>query len=68
MRADLGSLAPVARELAELKRKLPPELLHDAEGPRLDDAGWLQALLEQAQPLLLDLLLDGEGEPARRSP
>ena len=47
-------------ELAELKRKLPVELIHDPDSPRLDDAIWLQTLLGEVQPLLLDLLLKSE--------
>ena len=50
----------VVDELAELKRKLPAELIHDPDGPRLDDAEWLQTLLVQVQPLLLDLLMKSE--------
>jgi DNA repair exonuclease SbcCD nuclease subunit len=65
-RADPGLLRSVIDELADLKRKLPSELLHDADGPRLDDAGWLQARLEQVQPLLLDILLETDGDPLRR--
>jgi DNA repair exonuclease SbcCD nuclease subunit len=65
LRTDAGSMHAIVEELAELKRKLPSELLHDPDGPRLDDAGWLQALLEQAQPLLLDFLLKSAGDPVR---
>ena len=50
----------VIDELAELKRKLPAELAHDPDSPRLDDALWLQTLLGQVQPLLLDLLMKSE--------
>ncbi len=50
----------VVDELAELKRKLPAELTQDPDGPRLDDALWLQTLLGQVQPLLLDLLIKSE--------
>ena len=45
---------------AELKRKLPAELLQGPDSPRLDDAEWLQTLLGQVQPLLLDLLIKSE--------
>jgi exonuclease SbcD len=59
--AQLGSdptaMSPVVEELAELRRKLPAELVHDPDSPRLDDTAWLQTLLGQVQPLLLDLLL-----------
>jgi exonuclease SbcD len=54
--SDPTSMSAVVDELAELKRKLPAELTQDPEGPRLSDALWLQSLLGQVQPLLLDLL------------
>ena len=46
----------VIDDLAELRRKLPSELIRDPETPRLSDVEWLATLLGQAQPLLLDLL------------
>ena len=55
LRSDRGSMSNVIEELSELKRKLPADLTHEPDGPRLDDPQWLQALLEQVQPLLLDL-------------
>jgi DNA repair exonuclease SbcCD nuclease subunit len=67
LRTDAGAMQAVVEELADLKRKLPSELLHDPDGPRLDDAGWLQTLLEEAQPLLLDLLLKSDGDPLRQT-
>ena len=36
LRDDRTSLEPVLEELAELKRRLPSELIHDPEGPRLE--------------------------------
>ena len=57
LRDDPGSMTAVVEELAELKRKLPAELIHDPDSPRLDDPEWLRTLLGQVQPLLLDLLL-----------
>jgi hypothetical protein len=57
MRDDRTALEPVLAELAELKRRLPTELIQDPEGPRLSDIDWLQSLLGQVQPFLLDLLL-----------
>ncbi len=62
-RGDQTSLEPVLAELADLKRRLPTELLQDPEGPRLSDAKWLQSLLGQVQPFLLDLLLKSQGGP-----
>jgi exonuclease SbcD len=57
-RADPESLQQLVEALAELKRKLPPDVTRDGDGdgPRLDDLEWLQALLEQVQPMLLGLL------------
>ena len=55
--SDPAAMNTVVEELAELKRKLPAELIHDPDSPRLDDASWLQTLLGQVQPLLLDLLI-----------
>jgi len=55
-RADSGSFQDVVEDLAELKRKLPPDLIHDRDSPRLDDPEWLRGLLEQVQPMLLSLL------------
>jgi DNA repair protein SbcD/Mre11 len=56
LRADPASLHAVVDELAELKRKLPPEFLHDTDSPQLGEPEWLLTLLGQVQPLLLDLL------------
>lgn len=50
------TMAQVFTELSELKRKLPAELANDPDGPHLDDGPWVQSLLEQIQPVLLDLL------------
>ena len=55
--SDPAAVKTVIDELAELKRKLPAELIHDRDGPRLDDAEWLRVLLPQVQPLLVDLLI-----------
>jgi DNA repair exonuclease SbcCD nuclease subunit len=63
--SDPVSMNSVVAELAELKRKLPAELIHDPDSPRLDDVTWLQSLLEQVQPLLLDLLLKSANGDAK---
>jgi hypothetical protein len=63
--SDPAAMNSVIDELAELKRKLPAELAHDPDSPRLDDASWLQTLLGQVQPLLLDLLMKSEGVDAK---
>jgi DNA repair protein SbcD/Mre11 len=64
LRDDKTSLEGVLAELAELKRRLPSELIHDPDGPRLGDADWLQSLLGQVQPFLLDLLMKPQGGTA----
>ena len=61
LREDRASLEPVLEELAELKRRLPAELVQDPDGPTTRDADWLQSLLGQVQPFLLDLLLKSQG-------
>jgi DNA repair exonuclease SbcCD nuclease subunit len=65
LREDPGSMTGVVEELAELKRKLPAELIHDPDAPRLDDRDWLRTLLGQVQPLLLDLLLKSASSDAK---
>jgi DNA repair exonuclease SbcCD nuclease subunit len=64
LRADPAALAALGEDLADLKRKLPAELLGSPDGPRPADPDWLLGLLDQVQPLLLDLLLrpDRAGE------
>ena len=65
-RAEPGAFQEVVEELAELKRKLPPDLSQDRDTPRLDDPEWLQTLLEQVQPMLLGLLhKSGDGADRR---
>jgi exonuclease SbcD len=63
--SDPAAMNSVVDELAELKRKLPAELAHDPDSPRLDDPLWLQTLLRQVQPLLLDLLMKSESVDAK---
>jgi DNA repair exonuclease SbcCD nuclease subunit len=65
LRNNPGSMTTIVEELADLKRKLPPELIHDPDSPRLDDPEWLQTLLGQVQPLLLDLLLKSASDVAK---
>ncbi len=62
LHADPGSLGAFAEDLADLKRKLPSELIHDPDSPRLGDTEWLGTLLGQVQPLLLDLLLKSQSD------
>jgi DNA repair exonuclease SbcCD nuclease subunit len=63
--SDPAALGPVVEELAELKRKLPAELIQAPDSPRLDNAEWLQTLLAQVEPLLLDLLIKSENIDTR---
>src|SRR3954447_7815537 len=56
LRADPDALAALGEELGELRRKLPAELMSGPDAPRPGDPEWLLGLLDQAQPLLLDLL------------
>ena len=60
-RTEPGSLHAVIEELADLKRRLPPELTSDPDGPRLSDDEWLRTLLGQVEPFLMDVLLKSEG-------
>jgi exonuclease SbcD len=64
LRGDPGSLRGVVDELADLKRKLPAEFVHDPDSPQLGEAEWLRTLLGQVQPLLLDLLRKSQGGDA----
>jgi DNA repair exonuclease SbcCD nuclease subunit len=57
LRAEPDALAALGDELGDLRRKLPAELLGGPDSPRPDDPEWLLGLLDQVQPLLLDLLL-----------
>jgi DNA repair exonuclease SbcCD nuclease subunit len=65
LRSDPVSMGPVIEELAELKRKLPADLIREQESPRIDDVTWLQTLLGHVQPLLVDLLLRAENDGAK---
>jgi DNA repair protein SbcD/Mre11 len=56
LRADPAALAALGEELGELKRKLPAELMTGLDGPKLGEPEWLSGVLEEVQPLLLDLL------------
>jgi DNA repair protein SbcD/Mre11 len=60
-RTEPGALEAVVEELADLKRRLPPELVDEPDSPRLSDEQWLRSLLGQVEPLLLDVLLKSEG-------
>jgi DNA repair exonuclease SbcCD nuclease subunit len=58
LRHDPARLHELAqRELADLRKKLPADVLEAADGLRLDDPERLRELLDQVQPVLLDRLL-----------
>jgi hypothetical protein len=42
----------LSAELADLKKKLPHELLEGDEAPRLDDREWLRNVVREIEPLL----------------
>jgi DNA repair exonuclease SbcCD nuclease subunit len=65
LRADPAALAALGDELGDLRRKLPAELMAGPDAPRPADREWLLGLLDEVQPLLLDLLLrpGRAGEP-----
>jgi DNA repair exonuclease SbcCD nuclease subunit len=60
LRSDPDALAALGEELGDLRRKLPAELLGGLDASRLGDAGWTLGLLEEVEPLLLDLLLHAD--------
>jgi DNA repair exonuclease SbcCD nuclease subunit len=60
LRDDPAALAELGEELADLRRRLPPELAHGLDAPHLGDPDWLRAILDRVQPLLFDLLLRSE--------
>jgi DNA repair exonuclease SbcCD nuclease subunit len=57
LRADPAALAALGEELDELRRRLPAELMSGPDAPRPGDPEWMLGVLEEVQPLLLDLLL-----------
>jgi DNA repair exonuclease SbcCD nuclease subunit len=64
MKEDPAELAALAAELAELDRRLPPELRERGgaganDGLRLDDPATIRALLEDVEQTLLPRLLEG---------
>jgi DNA repair exonuclease SbcCD nuclease subunit len=58
LRDDEGQLLELAKELDDLRRKLPDESRRGDEALALDDPGWLRDMLEQVQPLLVGRLLE----------
>lgn len=63
LRDDPTELSTLVDELAELRRKLPHDLLEGPERARLSDVAGIRALLEEIEGLLLPLLNDAGNEP-----
>ena len=64
LNGDDRRLLELAEDLSALKRRLPPELLSDAQSQeplRLEDPAFWRSLLEQVEPLLQTRLLAEEG-------
>ena len=57
----LAELLANQHNLADLKRKLPAEMVQDPDCPRPTDCDWLHSLLPTVQALLLDLLGKSSG-------
>lgn len=57
LRTDPDAMLALGEELAELRRKLPPDLASGPEPLQLNDPDWLRKQLDEVQPFLLDLLL-----------
>jgi DNA repair protein SbcD/Mre11 len=56
-RAQNGSCQQLRDAVADLSRKLPPQLTEGPEALRLDDPAWLQGMLDRVEPLLVQRLL-----------
>ena len=59
MKLDDAELATLGAELAELEKKLPPELREGEHAFRLTDPATLRALLEDVEQMLVPRLLEG---------
>ena len=53
---DPTAIAPLIEELRDLARKLPGELLQPPDGLLLDNPAWVQEILQEVKPLLMDRL------------
>jgi DNA repair exonuclease SbcCD nuclease subunit len=60
LRGDDVLLRRLGSELADLRQKLPRELVDHAEGLRIEDPAWLREVLDQVEPLLTGRLLAAE--------
>ncbi|MDY6880262.1 MAG: DNA repair exonuclease [Desulfatiglans sp.] len=57
LRLNPDCLHDLALELEDLGRKMPTELKEDPEGILLNDPDWLESILDQVQPMLLERLI-----------
>jgi len=62
MRSDPAELAELGAVLAELDKKLPPELREGEGALRLDDPAFLRLVLDDVEQMLVPRLLEGRGE------
>ena len=63
LRSDPEGLAGLARELAELRQKLPNELKEGEEALKLDDPRALGAILHEVEQMIVPRLLSRERMP-----
>jgi hypothetical protein len=59
--ANDGQLHALGNELADLKKKLPPELKEGPDGLDLDNPDNLRTLLHQVRQILISRLMPGGG-------
>ena len=55
--ADPEELTMLSEEFLAIEKKIPPELKEDSENFRFKDPDWLDGLLQQVRPMLLQRLL-----------
>jgi len=63
LRHDDGQLTALAKELDDLRKKLPGELLEGPDSVQLHDPNWIRGMLDQVEPLLIGRLLPGADVP-----
>jgi DNA repair exonuclease SbcCD nuclease subunit len=63
LRSGDGALERIRDDLADLVRKLPPELQDGEEAVKPGDLTWLRSLLEQVEPFLVSQLITGRDVP-----
>ena len=57
--ADDTELQEISKELADLRKKLPNELIHGEDGLAFDDPAELRRRLIEVEPLLLNRITEG---------